>query len=541
YALDGFKPALEEISANNKSGADLIPALMPIIADARPELAAMRLSLDRIAAARSQINNLEEQPYRLRTLIELMDNWLPLAQSGLKLAPHAPQILGADNPRYYLIIAQNEDELRSTGGFISGAGLVIVENGRIADLSFLDANLVDNWLEKPYDIPPQPLYEYMRLDMFLFRDANFWPDFPTSAEKAMELYRYGQDTPPLDGVIAVDQRFLQLLVEAVEPVSIPDSELTITSDNVIENLQAAWSIQEDQATRDWILGRKAFIGDFAAAIQTKLESDPSGIDPVLLAENMLQAIETKHLQIYLRDPALAAILSELGWDGRLPNAPQRDFLMIVDSNMGYNKTNIYINREIAYQVHVQEDGSAQANVTVNYQHSGEDTGEPCTQGSVYTAETTSSYQNLVNRCYWNYLRIYAPPGSQLLESSQHTIPAHNLISEQTWDSPAKTVDDLAGLTTFANFMLVPRGQPLSSHFAYQLPARVIQSANGQNQYRLAIFKQAGTRSQPVKIAITLPEQAILDEAFPAPTNIEGATLYFEFGLEKDTFIVVNYH
>ncbi|MCP4427472.1 MAG: hypothetical protein GY803_23530, partial [Chloroflexi bacterium] len=46
YALDGFKPALEEISANNKSGADLIPALMPIIADARPELAAMRLSLD---------------------------------------------------------------------------------------------------------------------------------------------------------------------------------------------------------------------------------------------------------------------------------------------------------------------------------------------------------------------------------------------------------------------------------------------------------------------------------------------------------------
>ena len=85
-------------------------------------------------------------------------------------------------------MAQNEDELRATGGFLTGAGIVTVENGRIVDLSFLDSNYVDNYWVKPYDFPPQPLYDYMGLEMLLFRDANYWPDFPTSARKAMDLY-----------------------------------------------------------------------------------------------------------------------------------------------------------------------------------------------------------------------------------------------------------------------------------------------------------------------------------------------------------------
>ncbi len=540
YALRGFKPALE-LLGNNEITADLIPALTPIIADARPELAAMSRELDKLAAARGQIENLEDQPAQLQTLIQQMDDWLPLAQTGLKLAPYAPQMLGSDGPRRYLIIAQNEDELRATGGFISGAGLVTVENGRIANLDFQDANQIDNWLEKPYDFPPQPLYDHMGLELFLFRDANFWPDFPTSAEKAMELYQYGQDSPPLDGVIAVDQRFLQLLVEAVGPINISDADLVINSDNVIESLQAAWGIQDGEEVRDWLFDRKAFIGLFAAAIQTQIEANAGQIDPVLLIENMLQAIEAKHLQIYMRDPALAMVLAELGWDGRLPHAPQHDFLMVVESNMGYNKANLITKQEIAYQVQMQADGTAVASLNVNYQHPGQANGEPCAQGATYNIETAVSYQNLVNKCYWNYLRVYAPPNSQLINSSRHIIPGETLYSGQDWDSPAQTVNDLAGLTTFANFMMVPPGERLNANYVYQLPASVIQSANGNNQYQLTLFKQAGTRPSPVSIAVILPEQAILDGATPPPTRIESNTLYFQFSLESNSVIMVDYH
>ena len=539
HALRGFKPALS-ILQTHPPDMELLPALVQVVDQARPELAAMSLSLDRAVAARGQINDVDALPWRVRTLIGQLDEWLPLAQDGLKLAPHLPQVMGMDGPRRYLILAQNEDELRPTGGFISGAGLLVVENGRILDLSFLDATQVDNWQEKPYEFPPQPLYDLMALELFLFRDANFWPDFPTSAEKAMALYKYGQDTPELDGALAVDQQFMRLLLEAIGPVSELESGQIIDSDNIVEYLQAAWAIRDDQAVRDWIFNRKAFIGLFAAAILAKIESNFADVDPVLLSRNMMQAIETKHLQVYMRDPAISAVLNELHWDGRLPDNPQHDFLMAVDTNVGYTKANALVTRSLAYQVRIRADGTAEAEATVTYQHGGVDTGGACTQDVVYNLETAVDYQTLVDRCYWPYLRLYVPYGSQLQDSSRHVVRAEATISGGTWDGTAQAVNDLGGLTAFANYMVVPRGRQINSFFSYQLPP-VIRSNNGQNQYRLDIFKQAGTRSQPVSVTITLPEQAVVDRSTPAPTRIEGETLYFEFPLEKDTFIIVDFH
>ncbi len=541
YALRGFKPAISALQTNPPN-MQLIPTLAQTVQDAAPELAAMSRSLDKLSAARTQIDNPDALPQRLRTLLELADEWLPLAQDGLELAPHLPPMLGVGTggPRRYLIIAQNSDELRPTGGFISGAGLLAVENGRILDLTFLDATQVDNWQAKPYDFPPQPLYNFMGLELFLFRDANFWPDFPTSAEKAIELYSYGQDVPPPDGVIAVDQRFLQLLVEATGPIPIPDSELVINSQNVIENLQAGWAIQEGQAVSDWIFNRKDFIGTFAQAIRDKIESDFAAVDPAVLLQNTLTALAAKDLQIYMRDPAVAAILNDLHWDGRLPTNPPHDFLMVVDSNLGYTKANPLIEQSLTYQVSLPGNGPAQADVTVTWQHTGVDTGDSCTQDVVYNLETAVNYQTLVNRCYWNYLRLYTPPGSQLITSSRHLVPGAATISGQTWDSPAQPISDLNGLTTFANYLMLPRGQHLDAHFVYQLPANVIQTVDGQNQYQLTLFKQAGTRPQPVAVIILLPETAVLAQTTPAPSRVEGSILYFEFELERNTVITVNY-
>ncbi|MGC8000595.1 DUF4012 domain-containing protein, partial [Salmonella enterica] len=85
------------------------------------------------------------------------DKWLPQAESGLRFSPIAPEMMGLSELRRYLVVAQNDDELRATGGFISGAGVIAVENGRIASFDFKDAYQVDDWRNKPYDIPPEPL------------------------------------------------------------------------------------------------------------------------------------------------------------------------------------------------------------------------------------------------------------------------------------------------------------------------------------------------------------------------------------------------
>jgi hypothetical protein len=537
YAITGFKPALSLLQ-EEKSPTALLPDLLDIINTTQPELNAMTDSLDKLAAAHADLGDTSALPWRIRTLLDQASPWLPLAQNGLKLAPHLPEIMGSGGERRYLIIAQNEDELRPTGGFISGAGLLVVENGRIIDLAFQDAYAVDNWQNKPYDFPPQPLYDFMRLEMFLFRDGNFWPDFPTSAEKLMTLYSYGQDTPLPDGAIAIDQRFVQLLIEAVGEVTVSELDLTLNGQNSIEVIQSAWAIQEGEGVTEWTHNRKDFLAPLAAAIMGKLES--ADVDPLLLAQNLHTALQSKDLQIYLRNPDAALILHQLNWDGRLPQNPDHDFLMVVDTNVSFSKANYVVQRQIDYQVTIDENDSIQSQLTATYEHTGKATDSDCSLIPKYNLETAVNYQNLVNRCYWNYLRLYTPNGSQLLNASRHTVPAANTLSGQTWTGSAQATPDLVGLTTFATYFFLPNTQAITSQFTYQLPANLIHTIPEGKQYDLLITKQAGTRAEPVHVMVQLPEGTQFIAAQPTPTTISGNLIYFDFNLAANTTLSVQY-
>ncbi len=538
FAMRGLKPMLITFQAEGSS-EDQLAQMIHLLNEATPDLAQTKDALDRFITARNQLEDPSELPWQLRELLTQIDPLLPLAQEGLLLTQLLPELAGINGERRYLILAQNNDELRATGGFISGAGLLVIENGRITTFTFQDGNSVDNWQDKPYELLTSgPLYDLMGLQLFFFRDANLWPDYPTSAETTMNLFSYGLDLPPMDGMIAIDQKFLQLLLQATGPVTIPDEDLTINSNNLYKNLQQAWAINEGEDSRDWIKNRKSFLGPFAAALQEKILSDFGNIDPALLATNILQAIETKHLQIYMRDPAVAAILQQLEWDGRLQTAPQQDFLMVVDMNVGYTKPNSLINRSITYNVILDKTGSGLANLNVEHQHSGTPITEPCDQLTNY--HTIESYAVLINRCYWNYLRIYTPANSHLLTTTDHAVPIDSLLSKNIAEFNAQTVNETEKATTFTNFLLLAPNQTLTTQFQYQLPTNLVSTTSGSAQYQLHIQKQAGTSAQPLNISITLPDGAIFDGAEPAPTAVNGNIFSFILTLDKDVVITINY-
>ncbi len=538
-AVGALKPALPIVQGEG-FGAERLGDLLPILTAGGPALEQASAALERTAAARAALAAAvpaEELPWRVQQLLGLADEWLPLGQSGLRLTPHLPALLGADGARRYLILAQNEDELRATGGFLTGAGVVTVENGRIADLNFMDANFVDDYQNKPYDPPPQPLSDFMALDLFLFRDANYWSDFPTSARKALDLYAYGRDVAPLDGAIAIDQEFLRLLVDATGPVPIPNSDLTLSADNLLQTLRAARDIQEGQELGQWITDRKAFLGGFAAAVRARLESDLGSVNLPKLARNMAAAADGRHLSLYLRDPDAAAALAGTGWDGRLPTAPPGDFLMVVDTNMGYNKANLLVERALTYEVNLG--AQPQASLNVLYHHTGQARDETCLQGVFEEYAAASDYLALTDKCYWNYVRVYAPGGSILQASSSHSVPGESLLNGRAWEGAAQTVAEQPGLTTFANFFLLPWGEEVTAMFQYQLPAGVTQTENGDTIYRLTVYKQPGTRPEQLTLAITLPAGAtLLDSSLPA-TESEGR-LIMNTTLESNLEILLRY-
>ncbi len=110
------------------------------------------------------------------------------AQFGLGGAEIMPEMFGQAGPRTYLILLENSDELRPTGGFISAVGHVQVSQGQLISMTAEDSYAIDDFT-KVYPDPPQPLLDYMGSEQWVFRDANWSPDFPTTALEAIQLYQ----------------------------------------------------------------------------------------------------------------------------------------------------------------------------------------------------------------------------------------------------------------------------------------------------------------------------------------------------------------
>jgi hypothetical protein len=469
---------------------------------------------------------------------------LPLAQDGLKMAHVIPQMAGATAPQTYLIIAQNDDELRATGGFITGVGVLTVDNGRIQQLAFQDAVLVDTVGNGLYDYPPAPLQQCMGLDYFVFRDANYWPDFPTSAENAIHLYALGQNLDPasFDGVIAIDQPLLELLVEGTGPIPINESDLTLTGDNIIDILRDTWVSQAEakESEQNWLFSRKDFMSIFAGEIRNRIENDIGSVDPLTLGRNMYQAGRTKRLQLYFRDPEIMAVLQEINWDGRLENIPQQDFLMVADTNMGYNKANIYIDRALTYDLILNEEGTGDANLTVTHNHRGPASDSVCQQDTADEYAVAQNYIEIADQCYFNYLRLFTPEQTVLTSSTKQEVGRNILISGLPWEGTAQASPEISGFNTFGNFMVLPRAQSIANSFQYHLPATIVQSDSDQSIYRLQIQKQAGMNPEAVQISITLPPGTQLVEANLTPTKVVADQVIFQFDLTEDLLLEVVY-
>ena len=301
YFVIGFSPALSVLQTDS-SMEEKLPQLIQIVdqnenrlIEAQPVVNQL---LGRYELLKQDPAAVAALPDEIESLMIQIEPFEPYFEHVLPLSTVAPELVGSDRPKTYLIIAQNHDELRATGGFISGVGLLSIDQGNMGDLAFQDAYSVDDF-GKPYDLPPQPIEQFMGVQLLVFRDANYWPNFPTSAEKMMELFTYGTGIE-VDGVIALDQAFLASLVTAIEPITVEGIDGTITSANVDAFLQSAWETG-DPSDENWFATRKSFLGPVSNAILNRMLNSPSEIDPVNFANQVLGSIQSGHLMFYTRD------------------------------------------------------------------------------------------------------------------------------------------------------------------------------------------------------------------------------------------------
>jgi hypothetical protein len=532
-ALNALAPALGDTSPASFSMSAL-PRLLDALMAARLTLRDAAAHLDAASATVASVNG-SFSP-RVKSVVSKADKYLTLAQQGLGAALVAPELLGRDGPRIYLVLVQNSDELRPTGGFISNVGRIVISHGAVISQTFEDSYAVDVFENHAYPNPPQPFTDYMGIDLWVFRDANWSPDFPTSARDAIRLYQIARPER-IDGVIGLNQKVVQALILALEPLQIEGMSEPLTAANVEQLFREAWNPGQAGATADWFRTRKQFIGSTARAMMAKALTGQ--VNWTRLGQGVADMLRQRQVLIYSTGPE-APDLARLNWDGALRQTePYSDYLMVVDSNLGYGKANLLVDQRVDYRVMLRADGTGRAAVTLDYVHRGTQPGIVCSQFLPYDASVT--YDKVIQRCYYDYVRLIVPPGSHLRAATAHPVPGAYFINGKPADGEARAVPDEGGKSMLAQFFVVEYGQQLQTRIEYDLPV-VVTTQAGRQQYMLTLQKQSGTGALPVKMTLDLPPGArVLPEGVhPQPTRQTGASLEFDLALDQDRQIKVEF-
>ena len=540
-------PALLEIGRSLSSvGQELVTPLLPLLiraADsetsstqsllaealialeqARPQLVRALGAVREAQDARASMETVRLST-RVQGWVNRLDQVLPAAEAGIAGALVLPEVLGAQRPRTYLVLVQNEDELRATGGFISGVVRVSVAGGAVAVMDFEDSYAVDD-LSQAYPEPPAPLRAYMLSDLWLFRDSNWSPDYPTSARVAIDLYATSRGGE-VDGVIGLDQRAIQALVGALEPLYVEGTPQPVTGDNVIQVARQAWN-PGTEPSGEWWQHRKDTMGAVLAAAAQRLAEGLSQSDLARLGQAVLRSLDEKHVLVYAQDPAVAAWLSEMGWDGAVRRAGG-DLLLVVDTNMGFNKANALVETQVEYQVDLSDLDRPRSMLSVRHHHTLQRPVDRC----VHEPRYDETYEQMMERCYWDYLRVIVPQGARLLSATPHAVAGAELLSGQPSPAEVSITPTGLGYDVLGTFLLLRPGETVETRFEYALPESVISIADGVVVYELVAQKQPGTDAVPLRVRVTVPVGAEIRSSTPAPAAIAGRELEYVWSMRTD--------
>jgi hypothetical protein len=544
---DELSPLLETMQARDAQDAGSgegsldLRQIVSTLEAAQPALSAAEAELERAWELQLALEGEALSP-RVARLVGLTERYLPLLRTGVRAAQLAPELLGAEEARTYLILAQNDDERRPTGGWISGLGLVTVEQGQVTEARFSDSWAVDN-LDVPHEVPPEAMLRTLWAEIWLFRDANWSPDFPTSAQTAQEILLRDQGIA-VDGVIAVDQRALQYLVEALAPLHVASSDETINGTNVLAFIRESWAEPEAGVTlaggwSEWVARRKDFMSDLVDAMLRKVQEQPDTVDLSKLAQSLWQGLQERHILVYLNGGEAAELLASQRWDGGILEAAG-DYLQVVDANVGFNKVDPNVSREIAYHVDLRDPARAWAEAIVSYRNESQRDVVSCLQG----IESLPTYEERMQGCFWNYVRLYTQEGAQFEAAQREPVPPGSLLSRYRFAPVGDAGPDIGtvekGKIPYGLFFVLAPGEEREVRMAWQLAPGTVEQEADRARYRLLVQKQSGTPAISLKVVVTLPPGAQLLSSSPEPADVAGNLLSFSLSLETDQQIVLSF-
>ena len=542
--LTAVSPSIKTTLDNNKS-LDVIEMMMQL-QDASPQLLNAQLALASAQTARDNIDLEKLSPdikEVITTKIDRIFQSIPGAfpmKDALTMVRAAPKLLGVGSfgPQTYLILIQNEDELRPTGGFITAGGSAIIMNGNLINLKFENSGLLDDF-SKPYPAPPWQFTEFMNIDKLVFRDANWYTDFPRSALLAEYLYSYTRAASS-DGIIAIDYHSVEELLKVLGPLTVEKVDYPITSDNVVEYMRTSKEPAPAGFIGEW--DYKQYFGRIAKPLLEKI-LQARGQTWTKLLPVLLQLLNEKHIILQFDEPDAAALIHRRNWDGAVVIPENSDFQMVVDTNMGYNKSNAFMELSAVYSVNLENLSKPKGLLRVRQiNHSQlEIKCEPDSTRRFTPPEKIPQSFYPMDECHWGYLRVYLPKGTRLLRSTPQAIPDTAAILGEA--IPARTDDlgdeDIKNAQVYGAMVITPTKSSSRIEFEYSLPDSVLTFDKNIKTwtYNLKLQKQPGPVNRSFLIQIHLPAKSTLVSS-NVHLSENNSTWSFETNLQEDKQIQI---
>ncbi len=468
-ALDGAKTAQDRIDFIVKG----LPSLLPQIDKISGK---MKIVEDEVSQINAERYPTQFKGIQLRNTIksgqDLISQASNLLVNGKPVIENAPYLLGMDSPRTYFVLFQNDKELRPTGGFMTGYAIMTVDKAKFSptvsdDIYNLDARY------KPSIPAPDPIVKYLKGPYVLsrnlrLRDMNWSPDFVQSMQMfSGALAEVG--IKKVDGIIAVDTKVLENLLDVIGPIGVPGFGNFSTAidpqcncSQVIHELEAYADV-EGPIIWDPVTGkiiqrppnsenRKKIIGPLMNSILANAMGQPKEKLAALFSAAFDSVME-KDVLFYLNDSKVQKAVADFGIGGVIKDY-SGDYLHINDANLGGRKSNLYSTEDVQQDIKIAGDGTVTKTLTITYKNPEKQDG-------------------WLNSVLPTWVRVYVPKGS-------------TLVAADGLESKADPYDDL-GKTVFAGyFQLRPEGVAKVT-FQYKLPFKV------KGKYKLLIQKQPGTK------------------------------------------------
>ncbi|QQG41910.1 MAG: DUF4012 domain-containing protein [Candidatus Woesebacteria bacterium] len=299
---------------------------------------------------------------------------------GSVLAENLPDILGKGQKKTYLVLFQNNMELRPTGGFIGSYGVLSLDSGRLNELNVNDVYSADGQL-KGHVEPPAPLKEHLGQANWWLRDSNWDPDFPTSAQRA-EWFLNKETDQQVDGVVALDLDIVKDILSFTGPIFLPDYNLTISDKNLYETTQSEVQDNFFPGTH-----KKA---SFLTALSRQLLFEigkTEGKNKGSLLKAFVENLDERHIQAYFHSSKLEDPILMLGWGGAVGEFScgedcYQDSVGLVEANLGFNKSNYFISRKVGLSVNMNKENVIRT-LNVNYHNSASPVLGPSGRYGVY--------------------------------------------------------------------------------------------------------------------------------------------------------------